>query len=132
MRALAICNFQTQIFPQKFPNSLNLQLLKSKIQEYPSIEIYRVLVFGFFSRDRFLSAIFTSSQTQVVAELSICPRQKNVMDSGCYVMRYMKEIIDHKQTRICEDYFHDCNILNYDQGQIDEVRAQWTRYVLLV
>ncbi|KNA19153.1 hypothetical protein SOVF_064240 [Spinacia oleracea] len=47
-------------------------------------------------------------------------------------MRYMKEIIDHKQTRIFEDYFHDCNIPNYDQGQIDEVRAQWTRHVLLV
>ncbi|KNA25974.1 hypothetical protein SOVF_001390 [Spinacia oleracea] len=33
---------------------------------------------------------------------------------------------------VLSKYFHDCNVPNYDQGKIDEVRAQWTRHVLLV
>ncbi|XP_021768910.1 uncharacterized protein LOC110733208 isoform X2 [Chenopodium quinoa] len=85
-------------------------------------------LFGFRSEKGLLKKIKMSTKWVQIQ----CPRQNNGVDCGYYVMRFMKEIIDHKQTQIFEDYFHDCNVSRYDQDQIDEIRTQWACHVLLM
>ncbi|KAL2893878.1 putative ubiquitin-like-specific protease 1B, partial [Bienertia sinuspersici] len=61
-----------------------------------------------------------------------CPRQQNGNDCGYFVMRYMKEIIEHKQTQLQVDYYFDCNVPSYEQGQIDEVGIELARQIFLL
>ncbi|KAL3618330.1 hypothetical protein CASFOL_038651 [Castilleja foliolosa] len=58
-----------------------------------------------------------------------CPKQEiNAPDSGYYVCRYMREIIDHKCTAIPVNYFRDSPTF-YDIHSIDELREEWLQYI---
>ncbi|KAL3613354.1 Proteasome subunit beta type-3 [Castilleja foliolosa] len=57
-----------------------------------------------------------------------CPKQENASDSGYYVCRYMREIIDHECTVIPVNYFRDSPTC-YDMDSIDELREEWLQYI---
>ncbi|KAK7293030.1 hypothetical protein RJT34_15891 [Clitoria ternatea] len=59
----------------------------------------------------------------------VCPRQENDVDSGYYVMRFMKEIVHMGQTMIPEKYFQEYQCATYTEEQLDEVREDWSSYV---
>lgn len=59
-----------------------------------------------------------------------CPQQDNNFDCGYYVLRFMREIIDHQKIQIPEKYFDDCAFPAYDQGQINEVREELACHAL--
>ncbi|KAL3617374.1 hypothetical protein CASFOL_038787 [Castilleja foliolosa] len=59
----------------------------------------------------------------------MCPKQEtNSSDSGYYVCRYMREIVDHKSTVIPVNYFRDLPTF-YDIHFIDELREEWLQYI---
>ncbi|XP_057548707.1 uncharacterized protein LOC130827106 isoform X2 [Amaranthus tricolor] len=59
-----------------------------------------------------------------------CPNQSNYIDCGYYVMRYIKEIIDHKETKIPETYYAGHIYPTYTKELIDEVRVEWVNHLL--
>ncbi|XP_057446870.1 uncharacterized protein LOC130738749 [Lotus japonicus] len=60
---------------------------------------------------------------------SQCPRQTNNVDCGYYVMKFMKDIITHRQLMISTKYFEDCQFNSYDGEQLHEVKDEWAAYV---
>ncbi|KAL3620043.1 hypothetical protein CASFOL_034955 [Castilleja foliolosa] len=59
----------------------------------------------------------------------MCPKQDiNTSDSGYYVCRYMREIIDHECTVIPVNYFKG-SPTGYDIHSIDELREEWMQYI---
>ncbi|XP_021836618.1 uncharacterized protein [Spinacia oleracea] len=59
-----------------------------------------------------------------------CPRQTNNVDCGYYVLRFMREIVNHNQSQIPEKYFSDCLWPNYSTEQIDEVKIELAHHIL--
>ncbi|XP_057437170.1 uncharacterized protein LOC130729428 [Lotus japonicus] len=60
---------------------------------------------------------------------SQCPRQTINVDCGYYVMKFMKDIITHRQLMIPMKYFEDCQFNSYDGEQLHEVKDEWATYV---
>ncbi|KAI3870041.1 hypothetical protein MKX03_017911 [Papaver bracteatum] len=55
-----------------------------------------------------------------------CPKQKNSVECGFYIMKFMKEIIDEpKMFTKSEPFLKSA----YEQDEIDEVRLEWIRTV---
>ncbi|KAL3627014.1 hypothetical protein CASFOL_028377 [Castilleja foliolosa] len=78
-------------------------------------------------------AIFVAQQNKTSRRKTLwlniyCPKQENTSDSGYYVCRYMREIIDHECIVIPVNYFRDLPTY-YDMDSIDEVREEWLRYI---
>ncbi|KAI3919717.1 hypothetical protein MKX01_000158 [Papaver californicum] len=55
-----------------------------------------------------------------------CPKQKNSVDSGFYIIKYMREIIDEPNMFSKSEPFPKST---YEQDEIDEVRLEWIQTV---
>ncbi|XP_021740266.1 uncharacterized protein LOC110706629 [Chenopodium quinoa] len=88
-------------------------------------EIIDVALFQFRSEMEIATKLKMDTKWKTIK----CPRQSNGVDCGYYVMRYMKEIISHKRTKIPESYLAGCQFSHYDETQLDDVRLEWVRYV---
>ncbi|KAK2425687.1 ubiquitin-specific protease [Trifolium repens] len=54
-----------------------------------------------------------------------CPRQRNAIDCGYFIMRFMKEVIMEYPNTIPDDYFHRHRHPTYSKEKLDEVKEEW-------
>ncbi|WJX57197.1 hypothetical protein P8452_42781 [Trifolium repens] len=59
-----------------------------------------------------------------------CPRQRNTIDCGYFIMRFMKEVIMEYPNKIPDNYFHRHRHSTYSKEKLDEVKEEWATYMV--
>ncbi|CAJ2656755.1 unnamed protein product [Trifolium pratense] len=59
-----------------------------------------------------------------------CPRQRNTIDYGYFIMRFMKEVIMEYPNKIPDNYFSRHRHSTYSKEKLDEVKEEWATHMV--
>ncbi|CAJ2630802.1 unnamed protein product [Trifolium pratense] len=59
-----------------------------------------------------------------------CPRQRNTIDCGYFIMRFMKEVIMEYPNKIPDNYFSRHRHSTYSKEKLDEVKEEWATHMV--
>ncbi|GAU38678.1 hypothetical protein TSUD_292600 [Trifolium subterraneum] len=98
------------------PNSYpNMKMLNTVLQKFRSLRGARV------QRSKLNNISWIRIQ---------CPQQRNSINCGYFVMRFMKEIIISNKNEIPMLYFDDFKCSTYSKDKLTEIKEEWSQYVL--
>ncbi|XP_058760705.1 uncharacterized protein LOC131634037 [Vicia villosa] len=58
-----------------------------------------------------------------------CPRQRNSIDCGYFILRFMKETLLLDQIEIPSTYFEEFKCAHYSKDQLDELMEEWCQFI---
>ncbi|KAI5412575.1 hypothetical protein KIW84_057295 [Lathyrus oleraceus] len=59
-----------------------------------------------------------------------CPQQRNQIDCGYFMLRFMRDTLALGRLMISTDYFEEFKCAFYTKDQVDEIKEEWCQFMI--
>ncbi|KAI5442343.1 hypothetical protein KIW84_011422 [Lathyrus oleraceus] len=59
-----------------------------------------------------------------------CPQQRNQIDCGYFMLRFMRDTLALGRLKIPTDYFDEFKCAFYTKDQVDEIKEEWCQFMI--
>ncbi|KAI5399225.1 hypothetical protein KIW84_064560 [Lathyrus oleraceus] len=59
-----------------------------------------------------------------------CPQQRNQIDCGYFMLRFMRDTLALGRLKIPTDYFEEFKCAFYTKDQVDEIKEEWCQFMI--